>query len=452
VPQPAVTRTTAPLLRPMIYGLILASAAAQFGIVPIIPGYAHRLGLSGLEQGLVLGATGLAALGVSLPAGALADRFGARRVTLWAGLMMTVAMLAQAFASDFAALFAARLVFGLGYGMVWTAALSWLASAAVGESAVGGSVASGGIGGVAGPAIFGLLAQHLGPAVPALATAGCFAVITIGLGAVRVPAGQADRRGPAAASVRAAAADRKIICAAVAVVIAGLTTGITSLLVPALLHSAGASSGRIGLDFAVSGVLFVVASTLTASAGRRALKPAVICGALLVMAAAISPAVVSTAPLAIVTMLCVTTTARSVLWTVSYPLAADAAQQRGVGTGAVLGLLNGIWAATAVLGPLAAGAAAEHLSARPVFGLTQATCAVGLVIAVGAAWPTAVRASGRGELPADHHPLDLVRALDDLQHLRLAHEPLGGEVLDVAVAAEYLHGVGGDPHGGVSRE
>jgi MFS family permease len=393
VPQAAATRPTAPLLRPLVYGLILASAAAQFGIVPIIPSYAHRLGLSGLEQGLVLGATGLAALAVSLPAGALSDRFGPRRVTLWAGLMMTVATLAQAFAGDFAALFAARLAFGMGYGMVWTAALCWLASAVAGASAVGGSVACAGIGGVAGPAISGVLVQHLGLAVPALATSGCFAAITIGLGALRVPASQAGPRGRVTASVRAAATDRSVICAAAAVVIAGLTTGVSSLLVPARLHAAGASAGRIGLDFAISGVLFVVGSTLTASAGRRALRLPVICCGLLVIAAAISPAVVSTAPLALVTMLCVTTAARSVLWTVSYPLAADAAQQRGVGTGAALGLLNGIWAATAVLGPLAAGAAAEHLSARVVFGLTQVACVAGLAIAIAAAWRPARRAA-----------------------------------------------------------
>src|SRR6266567_4963769 len=55
-------------------------------------------------------------------------------------------------------------------------------------------------------------------------------------------------------------------------------------------------------------------------------------------------------------------------------------------------------------------------------------------------------AGAAGQRPADHHPLDLVRPLDDLQCLRLPHEPLGREILDVAVAAEYLHGVGADLH------
>ena len=80
--------TGARLFRPLMYGLILASAAAQFALVPVMPVYAHRLGLSGFQQGMVLGATGLATLAVSVPAGTLSDRFGARRITLAASLLM----------------------------------------------------------------------------------------------------------------------------------------------------------------------------------------------------------------------------------------------------------------------------------------------------------------------------------------------------------------------------
>src|SRR5579864_4059957 len=170
--------------RLLMYGLILASAAAQFALVPVMPVYAHRLGLSGFQQGLVLGATGLATLVVSVPAGALSDRFGARRITLAAGLLMAAATLAQALAGSFPALLAARLAFGAGYGMVWTAGLCWLAAGAAGPRAAAG------VGGVAGPAASGALTQHLGLAVPLLAAAAGFALITAGLAAVRVPPGR----------------------------------------------------------------------------------------------------------------------------------------------------------------------------------------------------------------------------------------------------------------------
>ena len=132
------------LFRFLIYGLVLASSGAQYAVVPILPVYAHRLGLTGLQQGMVLGATGLATLAVSVPAGALSDRFGARRLTLWAGWVMAAALFAQAMAGSFPVLLAARLGFGVGFAVVWTAGLSWLTEAAPGGPGLGGTVASAG--------------------------------------------------------------------------------------------------------------------------------------------------------------------------------------------------------------------------------------------------------------------------------------------------------------------
>jgi len=377
----------------LIYGLVMASAAAQFSIVPIMPTYAQRFALSGFQQGLVLGATGLATLAVSLPAGVLSDRFGARRLTLWAGLLMTIATFAQSLADDFPELLGSRLIFGIGYGMVWTAGLSWIDRTVAAGSGLGASVASAGVGGVAGPAAAGALVQYFGLTFAWLFIAAGFALITVGLVLLRMPARPAPPAAPMAASLRAAAADRNTICAAAAIVTAGVTTGVSALLVPAQLHAVGASPGRIGFDFSIAGMLFVAGSTLTASVGRRALRTSVICAGMLALAAALSPAALTTAPLAIVAMLCITTAARSVLWTVSYPLAAEGARHSSAGLGVVVGLLNGIWAATAVLGPLTAGLALEHLSPRAVFGLTEAGCAAALAVVLVVAWRTG-RASG----------------------------------------------------------
>src|SRR5215467_6550735 len=52
----------------------------------------------------------------------------------------------------------------------------------------------------------------------------------------------------------------------------------------------------------------------------------------------------------------------------------------------------------------------------------------------------------------DHEPLDLRGALIDLEQLRVAHELLDRVLLDVAVAAEDLDGVGRDLHRRVRRE
>jgi hypothetical protein len=59
-----------------------------------------------------------------------------------------------------------------------------------------------------------------------------------------------------------------------------------------------------------------------------------------------------------------------------------------------MGLLNGIWAATAVASPLVAGLAADHAGARAVFGVTE----LAGVILAGAAFLTARRIGGVGAL------------------------------------------------------
>jgi len=376
------------LFRLLIYGLVLASSAAQYAVVPILPVYAHRFGLSGLQQGMVLGATGLATLAVSLPAGVLSDRFGARRLTLCAGWLMSVALFAQALAGSFPVLLMARLGFGVGFAMVWTAGLSWLTEAAPGGPGLGGTVASAGAGGVVGPALSGAAVQYFGLVSPFLVIAAGFAALTLALGLLRVrAAGPAVPAAPMSTSLRAAAADRRTIVAAIAIVAAGGTTGVAALLVPAGLHAVGAPPGQIGLVFAAAGVLFVVASTLTTAAGRRAVCVPVVMAGLLALALGLAPAILTAAPLALVAMQCATTAARSVLWTVSYPLAAEGAERSGAGLGVVMGLLNGVWAATVLLGPLAAGLAADRLSAQAVFGLTAAACLGLLAVAVLVAGP-----------------------------------------------------------------
>ena len=395
------TRSPGPvrLFRFLVYGLVLTSSATQFAVVPIVPDYAHRFGLSGLQQGMVLGATGLATLAVSVPAGALSDRLGSRKLTLGAGGLMAVAVLAQALAGGFPLLLASRLMFGVGFAVVWTAVLAWLAEAAPGGPGLGGTVASAGAGGVIGPALSGVLVTYFGLASPFLAAAGCFAVLTGALALVRVHAAESPPAARIGRSLRAAISDHNTIAAAAAIVIAGGTTGVSALLVPEQLHAAGASAAQIGVAFAVSGVLFVAGSTVTAAAGSRAIRIPVILAGMLALALAFTPAVLASAPFAIVAMLCATTTARSVLWTVSYPLAALGAERSEAGLGVVMGMLNGVWAATVLFGPLAAGLAAESFSAQAVFGLTAVAC-----VAIFAVTVLTVAGSRRGGLGGRRAP------------------------------------------------
>src|SRR5690242_2463934 len=56
------------------------------------------------------------------------------------------------------------------------------------------------------------------------------------------------------------------------------------------------------------------------------------------------------------------------------------------------------------------------------------------------------------QLSRDDDALDLGRAFVNLRHLRIPEQSLDGEILDVAVPAEDLDGLCGDPHGGLTRD
>jgi hypothetical protein len=120
-------RFSAPrVLRCLVFGLFLACGVAQSAIVPLLPHLATRYALSDSETALLLAVPGLATLTVSVPAGVAADRYGARRVTLCAGLLLSVSCVAQA-GQSLVLLMAGRIAFGIAFGIVWTTGVAWLA-------------------------------------------------------------------------------------------------------------------------------------------------------------------------------------------------------------------------------------------------------------------------------------------------------------------------------------
>lgn len=372
-------------LRILMCALLLLSSSLQWSVVPILPVYASRFHLSGAQQGMLLGATGLATLVISLPAGTLSDRVGAKRLTLGACGLMAASQFAQAWAPAFAVLLGSRFLFGTAYGVLWTAGLTWLAGGAPGQrgnSVLGGSVAISGTGTIAGPAVSGWLVQYLGVSLPFAASGVLLAMITAALGILARSAPSAAARDRTDAAVRALAREPRAVAAVAAILAAGFTSGACSLLVPHVLHSDGASPGSIGLAFSAAAVLFVAASGGTAVVGKRAVRVSGVGLGLLLITVGLAPAVLSTSPAPVVAMLCTTAAARAILWTVGYQLGAVGAQRCGAGVGTMLGLLNGAWAAMAVASPLAAGLGMDHLPPRLLFAVTEGCCAAVLAATV----------------------------------------------------------------------
>ena len=367
-------------LRFLIYALALLSSVLQSAIAPLLPAYQERFQLGSVQVGELLAATGVAALVISLPAGALSDRFGARVLTLWSGWLMVASSLGQAFAPSFAFLVMTRFVFGLGYGIVWTSALTWLTRACGDETSMAGTITASGVGCIAGPAFAGFLAQYFGLAAPFVVAAAFTTVVTLLLTAIDLEGVSSLEPTGMVSSVRAALGDPKVLGATVAVAVAGAVAALVTLLAPLELHASGASDGSIGVAFSVAAALFIAGSVATKRAGVGAVRLKTVLGACLVLALLVSPATLSSAPIFVVLMLCATSAARAVLWAVGYPLGAAGARKAGVGLGVVMGFLNLVWALVTVLSPLLAGALVGPFGARGTFAIAQVVLGGGLVI------------------------------------------------------------------------
>ena len=373
------------MIAPLLYGLVFVAAVAQTALVPLLPRLAQVDGLSTAMTAALIAAPGAATLAVALPAGAFADRFGARRVTLAAGVLLAGGMLAQA-GGGAAWLLAGRLGFGVAYGIAWTTAVAWIAQRDRDEDASarrqGAIVTSAAVGIAAGPAFGALLAGHAGLAAPFLVTGVAAAVVTAALASAsrRESSGARTEPGTAGSLATVARAGRGLAGGALALALSGATNAVVQLLVPMQLHRVGASTESIGLAFSCAAGLYIAVSAVVVRLGHRAATARTNGIAALVLALALLPAGSSGTAVAVLVTMVLTVAPRATLATIAYPLATSDAARAGVGRGLAIGLLNGAWAAAMVVAPFAAEAVSRLAGTRAAW---LATLAVG---ALAAAW------------------------------------------------------------------
>ena len=368
---------------PTIYAIVFVDVFLQFAIVPLLPSFAHLADLSKTQAGVVVGAYSGAVLLASLPVGRLADRFGARRVTIAGVALLTLAIALNAVADTFAALVAVRLAQGVSSAVSWTAGLAWLTGGVTPERrprTLTYAMTAATLGGLLGPVVAGPLGQHFGIHAPFVV----FAVVVAGLtlAALRLPEAPGHVGEPAGVgdAVRLARRGGLLGAALVVMLIVAIVSGGLETLVPLALGHAGYGATAISVVLGATGLLSVTTNTVVGRVYYRfggvqigiagAVAAAVGCALMAVPAGAVGVALVYIAFSPAITS----------QYAVCFPLATEGADAEGLPHGIVMGLINVVWGMGFLVGPALGAALAEATADRVTY------LAAAVISLAGAAW------------------------------------------------------------------
>ena len=156
----------------------------------------------------------------------------------------------------------------------------------------------------------------------------------------------------------------------------GLLGGVVNLLVPLQLHRNGVATASIGAAFGASAVLFIASSAAVAHLGERAAQAGVGATAAALAAVTLILVLVSSSTVVVVAFLLLRGPVAAVLFTVTFPLGVRGGRTAGISVGTVAALLNIVWALSALVGPIAAGALAQTAGDRAAYGVMAGLCLV----------------------------------------------------------------------------
>ena len=377
-----------------VLSVVAFVVALGFGIVaPAIPLFARSFGVGTTAVGLAVSAFAFFRFVSAFSGGTLVERFGERTV-LAAGLgIVAVTTGLAGLAGSFPLFLALRAAGGVGSAMFTVSALSLLLRVAPpthrGRAAArwqGGFI----LGGIAGPAAGGLLAE-LSPRLPFFLYAGFLLVAgAVALVLLRPAAGSPSSEEPVVAGpdgdpdpvgLRAALRTRVYLAALVANfgvgwVLFGVRNSLVPLYVTEELGRTVAWAGAGLLAGSLAQALGLLRSGRLADTWGR--RPALVLGAALATA---STAVLVLPPALWVFLasMAVFGLAASFLASVPAALVADVSPARG---GRVVAVFQMSADAGAIVGPLAAGWLTDVASYQVAFAVTTAVLAAGLVAAL----------------------------------------------------------------------
>jgi MFS family permease len=333
-------------------------------LTPLLPHYAHTLGLSKTGAGALTAAYPLGVLVGAIPSGMVAARLGVKP-TVVAGLSAVAVCVVVFGVADHAwQLFAARFVQGTASAFSWTGALAWLIAASpvdrrgtlIGSAfaaAVGGTLFGPVLGGVASFAGTGWTFSAVGAASLGLVL---FAATT---------SAAAPQEPQPLSALFAAFGDRQLLMCFWLVLLPGLLFGNLSVLVPLRLSHLGYGGAAIGAVFLCTAALESGNNILVGRlSDRRGTTLPILAGlAGSTIFAAVLPWPSTAIVLAVVVVLA--SLAFGAFFTPALTLLTHVSEARGLDYGYAFALVNLAWAPGETIGA-AGGGGLAHATADAV--------------------------------------------------------------------------------------
>lgn len=360
----------------LVGAIVLVDMAFYSAIVPLLPAYAHRFGLSKTDAGLLAGAYAAGTLLGALPSGWIAARVGARRA-LVAGMAATAAAtLGFAFARSVAALDAMRFLQGLGGAFTWTGALGWLLACTPASQrgrTIGTAMGAALIGLLVGPAL-GALAREVGAEAPFSAVAALGAALAAAALAQPAPPPATGAERPLATAL----ADRRVRAGMALVAVLATVFGALDLLSPLQLDRLGAGGVAIGATFLVAAAIEGGAQVAMGHAADRHGRERPLRIGFAVAAGAMLLLPLADAALTFAVLVIVASVVCGSLNTPAMALLSDGVEHARVDQAFGFALVNLTWAGGQVLGAVSGGAVAQATDDTIAFLLLAAVCAAAL--------------------------------------------------------------------------
>ncbi len=356
-------RTMRRLAALLIYAAIFAGELLWNGFVPLVPGLADQYDLSKVQAGVLLAASSAAILVVSAPAAAVCERIGPRRLTAASTGVIAVSSVWQAYAASFGSLVGARVLFGVGFGIIWVSGLRWLSELAGAREAqaLALTVTTAGLSSVVGPALGAVAVAHYGMTAVFLVTAVANLALAVALWFEPAQSGHAtpEHQQTLRGMIAQSRGERFVWVSAVVAGTAGLMGACANLLVPLQLHANGFSTSMIGAVFGISACVFIATSALVARIGDRAIRIRPIAWTMVAAMVVLVIPASSQASVAFVVFLMLRAPINAYLFSASFPLGAIGARRAGVSVAGVAALINVVWALAMLAGPLVFGTVAQ---------------------------------------------------------------------------------------------